>query len=219
MTKPTNAPACFAAASIFTHDSDICRGCCAFQECSVASLETLQAIRGIVKVDDLLKRHARAKKIARDVIQADDERKAAELPPGSSQPGLPQAVERKTQVATVELGLSADEERIIVTLSSSNSKKLAVALCKTGAMQRIKAGVQERVVALGEKSPSYLRHALTLLIARGFTKSELSKSFMNELGWKEESARSHVSFLYPVLLQFGIGQEVDGRLVAAPATA
>ena len=219
MEKPVNAPGCFAAASVFSHDSEVCRNCCAFDACAAAALETLQAIRSIVNVDDLLKRHARAKKISRDAIQAADAEVAASQPPDNNQPPLPQTVERKTQVASVTFETSADEEQIIATLSSSNSKKLAIALCKTGAIQRIKKGVQEGRVALSDKSPSYLRVALTTLISSGFTKSELCEVYMRELGLAEGSARSHVSFLYPVLAAFGVGQEIEGRLVATPVTA
>ena len=218
MDKPTNAPACFAAASIFSHDSEVCRGCCAFDACSVASLETLQAIRGIVNVSDLLKRHERAKNAARKAIKEADKKAETELPPGNSMPPVIGSAARKTQVAQIKFDTSADDERIIATLPLK-SQKIAVSLCKTGLLNRIKKGLQEGRNALAETGPGWLRVAIDRLIAGGFARAELREAMRVELDWEDSSAAPHVSMAVALFVAFGIAQDNEGRLVLIPATA
>jgi hypothetical protein len=54
-------PGCFAAASVFAHESEVCRNCKAFTACAEESIKTLEAIKGLVNVTDLMKRHERAR--------------------------------------------------------------------------------------------------------------------------------------------------------------
>lgn len=218
MEKPINAPGCFAAASIFSHDSAICRQCCAFDACAAASLETLASIRSIIDVSDLLKRHERAKKAARQMIQAADEKAAAELPPGNNQPPLPGAAERKTEVVKVKFDTSADEERVIGTLPVK-VRPIALSLCKTGMLTRIKKGLSEGRNALAETGPGWLRVAIDRLLAGGVVRSELREAMRQELGWEDSAAGPHTSMAVAFFLAFGVAQEIEGRLVLVPATA
>lgn len=218
MDKPTNAPGCFAAASVFSHDSDVCRQCCAYDACAVAALETLQAIRGVINVSDLLKRHEKAKRVARQVIQAADEKAAAELPPGKTQPPLPGVIERKTEVVKIKFETSADEESVIATLPVK-ARPIALTFCKTGMLTRIKKDLRDGRNALAETGPGWLRVAIDRLLAGGFVRSELREAMKNELGWEDSSAGPHTSMAVAMLVAFGIIQETEGRLVLVPATA
>lgn len=57
-----NFPGCFSAASVFLHDSEVCRECMAFSPCADASFKVLEAIKGRVDVTELLKKHEAAHK-------------------------------------------------------------------------------------------------------------------------------------------------------------
>lgn len=216
--KPTNALACFAAASVFSHDSEVCRKCCAFDACATASLDTLEQIRNIVNVADLLKRHEKAKKVARAALQAKDEAAAAAQPPGNVQPSLMGAVERKTEVVKIQFDVSTDNERIIATLPSK-LQKITVPLCKKGYLDAAKKSVQEGRCTLAETAPGWFRVALTKLVSGGFSRAELRAAMMNELNWKEGSAAPHTSMAVFLFKAFGIAKEIEERLIPSPATA
>lgn len=215
--KPTNAPACFAAASVFTHDSNVCRQCCAFDACAAASLETLEQIRHIVNVSDLLKRHEKAKKVARATIAANDQKAA--LPPGNNQPPLPGAAERKTDVATVKFDLTAEEEAVVMRLTNSKAQEFVVRLLKRGAMVQVKQSVKEKRNTVSESEPPWLRIAIDCLISGGFTRTELRSIYAEKLNWQDKTAGPHASMAALIFKGFGLAQEIEGRLVPAPAYA
>ncbi|MCL2874687.1 MAG: hypothetical protein FWF12_00030 [Betaproteobacteria bacterium] len=212
MEKPINAPGCFAAASVFSRDSDVCNICCAMSECAQASLETLQAIRGIINVSDLLARHEQAKKIARKAMQERDAEAAAALPPGNIQPPLMRAVERQTKVAVMKIEASADDERIIATLPVK-LQKIAITLCSKGVLQGMKKGLIEGRNVLAESKPSWLSVALTHLVAGGFARRELREAMNKALGWETSSSAPHVSMAIAIFTAFGLAKEVEGRIV------
>lgn len=217
MNKPTNAPGCFAAASVFSHDSEVCRKCCAFDACAAASMETLQRIRGLIDVSDLLKRHEKAKKAARKIIQENDEKAAAALPPGNNQPPLVGA-ERKTEVVKITFDTSADEERIIATLPVK-VRPIALSFCKSGMLNRVKKELCNGRNALAETGPGWLRVAIDRLLAGGIVRSELREAMREELGWEDATCGPHTSMAIAFFLAFGVAQETEGRFVLVPATA
>lgn len=217
MEAPMNAPGCFAAASVFCHDSEVCRQCCAFDACSSAALNTLEKIKGVVNVKDLLKRHEKARRVSQAAIKKADEEREATLPPGNLQQPLMKPVKRKTQVTTVAFDVSAKDDAIIAKLPVK-SQQIAVALCKRGMLDAIQRGMQEGRNALDENGPAWLRVALTLLLRGGCTKSELRESIRQELNWAESSAGPHASMAWVLLTAFGVAQETEGRLVPAPVT-
>lgn len=183
----------------------------------MASLDTLQKIRSVIDVSDLLKRHEKAKRVARKVIQANDEAAAAALPPGNNKPPLT-AAERKTEVAKVTFETSADEESVIATLAVK-VRPVAVSICKTGMLARIKKELREGRNALTESGPGWLRVTIDRLLAGGFVRSELRAAMRQELGWEESSAGPHASMAVALFVAFGVMQEIEGRFVLVPATA
>lgn len=214
MEKPATAPGCFAAASVFSHDSEVCRGCVAFRECASASFETLAQIRNVIDVSDLLKRHDKAKKASRKVISEIDEANAAALPPGNKMLLLTGTVERKTEVVKVTFDVSEDDESVIATLPVK-ARPVAVMFCKTGMLGRVKKCLQEGRNALVETGPGWLRVAIDLLLSGGFVRSELREAMRRELSWEDSSAGPHTSMAVALLVGFGIANEMEGRLVLA----
>ena len=219
MNPQDNAPGCFAAASVFSHDSNICRMCMAFDACAVASLETLEAIQGIVNVKDLLKRHQSAKKLANEAIKAADEKREASMPPGNVEPPLPKKpVERKTQVLQVKFEVSSDEEAIIALLPSK-PRDIAIRMCKKGEIEALRNDIAEGRNTFAQSGPAFLRVAVALLLTGGFSKSGLRFALQTELKWSEGTAGSHVSIACALFAAFEIAQEIEGRLVLTPTVS
>lgn len=208
IVTPAGAPACFAAASVFSHDSNVCRGCPHFAECADASLRTLEAIKGVINVEDLIRRHEKAKRATTKAVEPSIE--------PATKP-LPAKVERKTQVVKVQFEVDQKDGDVIATLSVK-PQEIAIRLCKEGKLRDIRKGLDQNRNALAETGPQFLRVAVDRLLAGGFTRSELREAFKAELGWGETTASSHVSMTLPLFKAFKIAQEVEGRIVLIPAT-
>lgn len=212
---PVNAPGCFSAASVFAQDSEVCRRCGVFDACSDASMKTLKAIRDIVNIEDLMKRHVRAKLEAQTALKEADQKAAAELPPGNLEQPLSQPVQRKTQVVQIKFEASADEQSIIALLPVK-PQVIALSLCKTGMLTRIRSELAAGRNALALSGPGFIRVALTLLLAGGFVKSELNAALQSELKWAEGTASSHVSIVCALLKAFSVAEEIEGRFILTP---
>ena len=205
---PAGAPACFAAASVFSHDSNVCRGCPHFDDCAAASLRTLEAIKGAINVEDLIRRHQKAKRATAKAVEPTIE---------PAQKSLLAKVERKTQVVKVQFDVDKKEGDVIATLPVK-PQEVAIRLCKEGKLREIREGLDENRNALAETGPRFLRVAVDQLLAGGFTRSELREALKAELGWGDTTASSHVSMVLPLFKAFKIAQEVEGRIVLIPAT-
>lgn len=202
------APACFAAASVFAHDSEVCRRCQAFGSCADASLQTLEKIKGIINVQDLLKRHEKARKASQTA-------KPTQATPTCSP--LPQKqVERKTQVAQVKFDISVNDDEVIATLPTK-PKALAISLCKAGLIDKARKELASGINPFAERGPGFLRVAFSLLIKQGFTRKALREALQDQLGWTESTAMSHASIAVALLAAFNITQEIDGLVVLNPA--
>jgi hypothetical protein len=215
-----NTPGCFGAASVFAHDSNICRVCKSFDACAVESINTLEQIKGLVNVADLLKRHEVARKAVglsvTSTVAPEISGKVPTIP--EKTPVIVEPVERKTQVENVTFDLCADTTLTLDSLSVK-SKAAATQLCKHGLIDKIKAGVQEGRNALTVSKPNYITVAIDSLLSSGFSRSGLRAQYVEKLGWGEATASSHVSIICPILTAFGIAQESNGQFVAAPACA
>lgn len=211
MTQHT--PACFAAASVFSHDSEVCKSCDTFNECSTASMITLEKIRGIVNVEDIMRRHAKAKKVAQAALVEGDKNALRDLPPGNGEKKFVETpVKRETKVTSVPFVLSKGEEDIIATLPVK-PRKLAVSLCKAGFIEKIKRDLKSGVNTFDTAGPAFIRVALSSLLAGGFTKRALRDRYMVELSHAEDTAASHVSIVCSLVMAFGIAQENEGRII------
>lgn len=215
MNAPTDAPGCFASASIYANDSSVCQRCVAYDACSAASLETLEAIKGIVNIDDFMKRHHKARSAAQVAMKESDEVEAAALPPGNvPQPTPERPVERKTKVVQVTFEVSEDEQSIIAKLNKKPGVE-AVRLCSSGMIPEIRKCITDKRNPFTEK-PRFLRVAFDLLLSGGFSRHELRDALVSQLSWEPSSAVSHVAIATDLLLAFGFIQENAGRFVFAP---
>lgn len=208
---------CFASATIFSRDSEVCRNCEWFNPCSEESIKTLQALKTMIDVSDLAKRHDAARKRERIAAEREGEVSVGFVKRPVSKERFSQPLERKTKVEKVTFELDEDEIRIIESLPSK-AKPFAERLCSSDMISQIKLELSNGRNALDNKKPEFLRVAIDALLDNGFSKSELRQRFVDEFEWREASAQSHVSFTVPILVGFGIAQEVDGRFKAVPAT-
>lgn len=215
-SAPLNAPACFGAATVFSHDSDICRQCVAFNACADAAIDTLNAIRQIINIDDLLSRHNKAKKAAHQAIQRADQEREAAMPPGNITPPLSdKPVERRTPTVPVTIEVSSDNESILARLPVK-PREIAIRLCKKGDLDQLRDDIAHGRNTFAQSGPGFLRVAIDMLLSGGFAKSELRKRLQEQLGWSEGTAMSHVGIACALLLAFKFAQESSGRFVLVP---
>lgn len=211
-----NMPGCFGAASVFSHDSEICQKCQAFSSCSEESVRTLEAIKGLVNVADLLKRHeaVRAKK-RRSVAAVSDTGDENHTNVAIKPAPIHKPVARTTPVEKVDFGVPVEHEAIIAKLSKK-SGECATKLCRHGLIDRIKEDLQAGRNTLSAREPNFIRIAIDGLNAGGFDRRELKAMFIEGSSMGESAAASHVSIALPILFGFGFAQENNGRIVVAP---
>jgi hypothetical protein len=229
VTAPATAPACFAAASVFSHDSGVCQQCGAFGDCASASVKTLEAIQATINVSDLLRRHEAARKkqvfqrpavvaplsVAEQMAGQEDDEVVAAQPVA---PELPARVERRTKVEAVSFGVSEDEATVIATLPKKSAEH-AVRFIKNGLIDAMKRELPAGVNTFAQIKPEFMRVVCDALIAGGTTRSALKLRLMNTLDWGDTTASSHVSQIWPLFTRFDIAVEKDGVLTLTPASA
>lgn len=237
MNRPADAPACFAAPSVFSHEAVACKQCRAFSSCSDASFETLQRLGQKIDVNDLLRRH-KAARIARGGLPDPIENR----PPIPAQtPGLPAtevieemavpvhetplqaAKRRKTAVSYVAVPFTCYEEDLL-SQANVNTKALANTLWSVGLPASLIASELRKGVNPCDSSvPSHFSVMCDLLIQGGVTqrllRSELEKRGGKNGGQQSPStAMSYASVLFAFCKLFGIAQENAGKLVLRPAS-
>lgn len=215
------APGCFGAASVFAHDSEVCARCESFSDCSGAAMKTLESIKGIINVDDLMKRHAAAKRKANENLAKRDTEQDAAAPPGNIQAGVQTTpVERKTQVQKVEFELTEDEQAVVAKLPKKASS-IAISLLKGGMLDQLREGLSkgENPFTSSQRWPAYLRTAAQALIEGGFTRADLKARFMAEFDWQDTTAGPHVSLVLALLMSFKVIQVQGDKFCPLPATA
>lgn len=211
-----HAPACFGSISCFARDSEHCRQCAAYAACEVQSGETLEAIKSIVNVDDLIRKHqmARLKEKSKAEKARYDMNKAKAVSYAPPQPKMPEVAQRATKVEKVVLEVSAEDQAMVEKLPVK-AQPIALSWLKTGVIHQIREGLKENKNAMAGKKPQWLDKLVDGLIQGGFTKGELKNRFMTELEWTEGTAASHVSLGLALLLCFRvIKQDSSGRIVA-----
>lgn len=210
------APACYGAISCFAKDSEHCKRCVAYVSCEEQSYQTLVAIKNVVNVDDLLRKHEKARlvqKAKRDKLRAEMNVKAEQT--AYTKPKTPEIVQRATKQEKVVFEITEQDEAIIMSLPIK-AQPFALTLIKSGMMEEIKAGVKEGVNKISRKKPVWLAKTVDLLLDGGFTKAELKTYLVLQLNWSDNSAGAHVSLGIALLCGFGIAQEESGRVVAVP---
>jgi hypothetical protein len=220
MSKPNietlqaqQSPGCFGSPSCFASDSDFCKACVGYDDCGEESFKTLNRIKDVINVEDLFRKHTIA------MAKAKEDRLNAEkaLRPSKTPRKTPTKIERKTKVEKVELVLDEKTAELIDALPVK-LKPYAINLHKNGLIDRIKKDLVRNVnpLALSKSSPAFLSLAIDALIKGGFTKAELKSIYMQERGWTESTAGSHVSLVVSLFVAFDIAVERNQKFTASP---
>ncbi|WP_297478266.1 hypothetical protein [Ferrovum sp.] len=211
MTRPQSAPGCFAAASVFSHDSNICNACIAFAQCATESIKTLESIKEMVCVTDIIKQHQKAKK------KTEGHRSKSlveDLPVVEPVDGMP--VNRTTPLSKITFEIDEDQNQALAKITNSKGKEQFVVLCKRGLIDDMKRDLSHRVNTFDKGGPKHFRTVVRLLLNGGCTKSEFRRALIDDHQWSDSAASSHVSMLWPGLIAFGLAIEVESRLVLIP---
>lgn len=211
-TIAQGAPGCFGSPSCFAQDSKICTKCPAHQTCGVEVLNTLERIKSIVNVSDLIHKHKQALTKAR---QERKERFKGESAPAKPPRPMPKSVERTSKIEKITYEIDEETQSLIGTLPVK-AQSFATQLCKTGLVQRIKKDLKQGENPLAKTGPKFLSLTLTSLINGGFTKSELRSKFIEEFNWTDNTAASHVSLAVKLLVMFEIAVESGSNIVVNP---
>lgn len=221
MSKPNadsaeaqQAPACFGAPSCYASNSKICEGCVAYKQCGQEVTATLERIKGIVNVEDMLHKHNQALAKARNERK---EKKAEETKPDLEKPmrPMPKQVERASKVEKIVYEIDERTETLIMALPVK-ARTFATQLCKAGLIAQIKANLKTGGNPLEKTGPKWLSVALVKLIDGGFDRAGLRVTFTEQLQWSNETAASHVSLAIKLFTMFDIAIEEDARIVANP---
>ncbi len=77
----------------------------------------------------------------------------------------------------------------------------------------LRRAVQMRANPFELAPPKFMRIIMRELLAGGFTRQGVRRALIEELGWSDASAASHVSFGIAALNHVGVVKEEEGRLV------
>lgn len=216
-SNPVNTaviPGCFGAATVFAFDSEVCKSCPAGQDCAPAAMQTLDRIKTVVKVDDLMARHRKAReKAIKD--QREKDRQAIEAaPPGPmATPAPTKPVARCTPAEKVEYEVS-EKHALIIAEMPSKAQTFAMSLCKKGFVKEMRKNMANKKATPG--LPKWLNVALDELTKNGFTRASLKARLMNDLGWTDGTAGSHISIAIAILTGFEIAIETNGGFRVSP---
>lgn len=207
-------PGCYGAASVFSHDSATCRACPLFVECSRESLERLQTLSERINVADLIKKHARAQ--ARATPERAERHHETETRDTRviqrAQPIEP--IQRKTKLETVVFEIDPDTQSAIALIGNKKASAQAVTLCKTGTVESIVRDLNAGVNPI-PPLPKWLHIVGNMLCPSPWplTKQSMKAAFMGQLGWKDQTAASHVSIAVALITGLGIAVEEGQEFV------
>jgi hypothetical protein len=171
-----------------------------------------------IDVSDLIKKHTRAQAIARpdraQRHQSDETRDTRVIQ--RAQPIEP--IQRKTRLETVTFEIDPDTKSAIALIGNKKASAQALLLCKSltvdMAVKDLNAGVNPLPV-----TPKWLHIMGNMLCPspEPVTKATIKAAFMQQLGWKDQTAASHVSIAIALITGLGIAVELDSRFVLSPS--
>jgi hypothetical protein len=218
-----NAPGCYAAPSVFSHDSEVCQGCPAFESCSQECIKTLQELRERVNIEDILARHRRAK--ASTIEQAKPPNAVPKIDIGKFLPSVKVPVEKVEQAPKPkepQVEVPDDHQKVLDALKEK-PRALALKWCRDGMIEKIRSDLAQGINPFASQArQNFESVTCELLINGAVTKQALKKAFMTRLGakrpWSEGAAASHVNIALQALQGFGIIVETAEGYVVAPRT-
>ncbi|WP_151708880.1 hypothetical protein [Acinetobacter brisouii] len=217
MLEEQSAPGCFGSATCHSRDSDVCKACQINERCSEEVIKTLERIRGVVNVSDLLRDHTAAMNKAKAMKSST----SSTTEPKNEQPSIkptrptPTTAARKTKVENATIEIDEDSQSIIATLPVK-AQSFAVSLCRSGAMASIKRSISKGKNPLSNTTLKWLSLAIDRLIQGGFTRSSLKNDFVTQFEWKEGTAGSYVSILVSIFICFEVAIEQGETLIINP---
>lgn len=215
LQERVNGPACFAAASCFAYDSEVCKSCTLYVECGKASMQTLERLQEVINVKDIIKRHEKARLSCIKKLADEDALARAERKPGNIERDVPKGIERETPIENVQFDLTAEQSKLIEKLPVK-AQSFAVTLCKSGMIDQIKNDLAQNKNALQDKGPRWIALAIDMLLKGGFKRSELKQALITGMTWGDSTAGSHTSLVVKIFLIFNIAVENNqGCLVTA----
>lgn len=192
--------------------------CPSFTECADVSLTRLQSMSERIDVSDLIKKHTRAQAYARpdraQRHQSDETRDTRVIQ--RAQPIEP--IQRKTRLETVTFEIDPDTQSAIALIGNKKASAQAVLLCKSltvdMALKDLNAGTNPFA-----PTPRWLHIVGNMLCpsSEPVTKNAIKAEFMQQLGWKDQTAASHVSIAVSLITGLGIAVEQDGQFILSPS--
>jgi|GEM_PF-1940367 len=215
------APGCFGAASVYSMDSQVCQACAAFKECGDAALKTLESIKSVINVADLLARHQAARKRAADARAkpvAPQPVESSPIPVAQPKP-ITKPVERKTTMQRVTFSISDADQAVVMKIGekSSKTKAQAIVLCKTNKIDAMRKELPKGINPFATNGPTFMRVVCSMVLSGGFTKASLKSQMMQELDWTDGTAASHVAMAAALMFSFGIVKMEGDKFVLNPA--
>jgi len=209
-----SAPGCYAAPSVFSHDSQVCQACPAFDACSVACMQTLQALRDKINIEDILAKHRMAKSVTIERAKPQDDPPKIDMSKFLPSIKKPQEkVERKVErEPRAEHAVPEHHKAIVDGILSKKPRELATKWCKHGMVEKMKTDLAAGTNPFASQARQNFESVTCDLLLKGtLTKQTLKKAFMANLGskepWDERTAASHVNIILPALVAFDIAIE------------
>lgn len=222
-----DAPACFAAASVFSHESATCNRCPAFANCSEAAFETLQRIKDTVNVSDLLRRHKQARAATGGLPEPTEQVSEPRSSTPDEQVAQPVVaappMARQTKVTYTAIPFTCYEQEL-VDRANKNAQRLAKTLWAVGLTAAlVRTELLKGVNPCDSSAPQYFSVLCDLLIHGSVTQRMLREELekrggKNGGGQSSSTAVSCASVLFAFVKLFGIAQEEAGALVLTPTT-
>lgn len=217
MERPVGAPGCYAAPTVFSHDSEICQSCPAFDKCSQDCLKTLEVLRDKIDVTDILARHRATKKLMATTTTENEDKPASKFLPSIKVPEskVERKVREKKAKTTVEL--TPEMEKFIETsITQINAKNTARKWVQEGLIEHIRHELQAGRNPFPEQKRNHEVVCFEELLKGPVSRDQLAAEF-RKLGkngpWLESSVKSHINIVMPVLVAFGIAEVVGGNWV------
>lgn len=223
-SSTVNAPGCFASPSAFSHDSQVCRNCPSFDACAAACIETLQALRNTINIEDILARHRHAKSATIERASGDAPSQPAKPDFSRFMPSVrkpPEHVERKASREVSTQDVDDASMSLIDAIPQKNAREIATKWVKKGLVEHIRAELaQGRNPFAAQARLDHCAVVCDELLKGTVTKVTLKKAFMSRLGakhpWDESTAVSHINIAMPALVAFDIAIETSEGFTLNP---
>lgn len=204
-------PGCFGSFSIFSFNSPVCDKCRFRERCQPLAHDRLKRVKDMMQVTDLLVQHEN--EAAQRASASTDTREQLVYtgrPVELAQVAL--KVVRTTKVAKVSRVLTELQRKTLDRVPVKVEKRLRH-IFETGKDMQIRADLANRVNPYNSVENRFMHKVCERLLAGGFTKTELRKTFQQDLGWSEGTAFAHVSVGVQVVQELGVARRDNDRFI------